>query len=103
MGAGAVQEEMDFQKKMRAMEREPVAPWYESVFKGLSGAIEVYGKGQKLTAQREMQKIQGDLARMRIQQGMTGAGVGPSMGGVNWLTILAFGGVGVLILLMFKS
>lgn len=102
MGAEAVQEEMAFQKQMRAMKRAPAAPWYETVFKGLTGALEVYGKGLKLESQRDMQKIQAEVARMRIQQGMSGA-VGPTAGGLNWLSILAFGGVGLLVLLMFKS
>lgn len=77
-----------------------------SIWSSLSESVDVafkaLGKWQTLDMQKEMAKLQAEAARMRIQQGMSGA-VGPTMGGFSWLTILAFGGVGILILLMFKD
>lgn len=75
---------------------------WESLSEGLSVAGKGYAQWLKLDAQAESNKLNAELARMRIQQGMSG-GVGPAMGGLNWLTILAFGGVGILIVLMLRS
>lgn len=80
----------------------PGPTFWESLSEGLSVAGKSYGQWLKLDAQAEANKLQAELARMRIQQGMTGA-VGPGMGGMNWLTIVAFGGVGILIVLMLRK
>lgn len=65
--------------------------------------LEAWGKWATLDAQRDAAKIRNELARFRIQQGMTGKTV-TGFGGINWLTILAFGGVAIFgIFLLSKT
>lgn len=96
----------DFPYKVSVAElydEEPTGPsFWDNLSDALGVGAKAAGKFLSLDAQREANKLQAELARMRIQQGMTGA-VGPSMGGLNWLTILAFGGVGILVVLMLRK
>ncbi len=106
-GAGGMAGEMTFQRQMAALEAAETAAAGPTVWEKLGDAfgvgIQAVGKWNKVTAERDKAKFERDLAKLRIQQGMTGRGVGPTFGGLNWLTIVAFGGVGILALLILKK
>lgn len=107
LGEYGVKSEIAFQKELAALEAAERAAAGPTVWEKLGDAfsvgIQAVGKWNKVTAERDKMEFERDLAKLRVQQGMIGKAVGPTFGGLNWLTIVAFGGVGILALLILKK
>lgn len=68
----------------------------------LEGGVKLYGKIFELQNQQEMMKLQQEIGQARLQAAMFGT-TGPSAGGINTLTLLAFGGLAVFAIFMLTT
>jgi len=77
--------------------------WLGGVGEALKVGLSGYTQILKITETQKQAEFQNQLARLRLQQGLTAGAAPPGIGGLNIMTLLILGGGAILLVLLLKK